>query len=349
MWSCTPEPWATQNSDISFDRLAVWPAGLFNTVKGGIPVENLMISLNCVTPIFIYMLVGWYASVRRVVPREVFSRISRLAFSVLLPFTMFNNIYSADLDASFPLPMVVYLLAVNIVFFTVGSLILFRTEPNGRRRGLSIQNIYRSNIAIIGVALAQPLMSAEALSAMCIAIAVLVPVYNVLAIIALELCRGRKVSTGKLLVSMVKNPLIFGSVTGILFSALGIRLPSPVESAVAGLAKTGSVIAVVALGANFEFSALRRNVRPLTKLALNRLVVYPLLMVAPAVLLGFRGSDLATILICVAAPISTSTYTMALVYDSDDELSGQTVIITSLFCCVTLFLWIFLFKQLGLF
>lgn len=312
-------------------------------------MENLIIAVNCVTPVFIYMLVGYFANSRKVVPREVFSQISRLAFSALLPFTMFHNIYSANLSTAFSPMMVVYLVVVNIVFFTVGSLILFRIQPDGRRRGLEIQNTYRSNIAIIGVALAQPLMSADALSAMCIAIAVLVPLYNVLAIIALELCRGTKVSLSKLAVSMVKNPLIFGSVTGILFSVLGIRLPSAVESAVSGLAKTGSVIALVALGATFEFSALRRNAKELTKLTLNRLVVYPLAMILPAISLGFRGSDLATILICVAAPISTSTYTMALVYDSDDVLSGQLVVTTSLFCCFTLFLWIFLFKQLGLF
>lgn len=312
-------------------------------------MENLIIAISCVTPIFIYMLVGYYASARKIVPQNVFRQISRVAFSCLLPFTLFNNIYTADLSAAFSPMMAVYLVAVNIVFFAVGSVILFRTQPDGRRRGLDIQNIYRTNIAIIGVALAQPLMSADALSAMCITIAVLVPLYNVLAIIALELCRGTKVSIPSLAVSMVKNPLIFGSVTGVLFSVLGIRLPSAVESAVAGLGKTGSVIALVALGATFEFSALRRNAKELTKLTVNRLVVYPLAMVLPAILLGFRGSDLATILICVAAPISTSTYTMALVYDSDDVLSGQTVITTSLFCCFTLFLWIFLFKQLGLF
>ena len=45
---------------------------------------------------------------------------------------------------------------------------------------------------------------------MCITIAVLVPIYNVLAIIALELCRGSKVSLSKLLVSMAKKAVNSG-------------------------------------------------------------------------------------------------------------------------------------------
>lgn len=312
-------------------------------------MENLIIALNCVMPIFIYMLVGYYAKSRKVVSQEVFSNISRLAFFCLLPFTMFHNIYTADLSASFSVRMMVYLVTVNILVFVIGCAVMFRTVKNGRRRGLYLQNLYRSNIAVVGVSLAQPLMTAGELAAMCVAIAVLVPISNAMAIIALELCRGTHISPKKLVMSVAKNPLVFGSLTGIVFSLLGLRLPSTVETAIAGLAKTGSVIILVALGGTFTFTALRKNAKILTLLTAARLVILPAVMITPAIIMGIRGSDLATILICFAAPLATAVYSMALVYDSDDELTGQLVVTTSLFCCVTLFLWIFLFKQLGLF
>jgi len=38
----------------------------------------------------------------------------------------------------------------------------------------------------------------------------------------------------------------------------------------------------------------------------------------------------------------------AMVYGGDHELTGQFVVTTSLFCCLTLFLWIFLLEQIGL-
>ena len=312
-------------------------------------MENLIISINCVAPIFLYMLAGYYANSRKFVPTEVFPQISRLAFSVLLPWTLFNNIYSADLGSAFSAPLLAYLLAANILVFILGSLILFRLEPDRRRRGLYIQNLYRSNIAIIGISLAQPLMDAAGIASMSIVVTVLVPLYNALAIIALELCRGGQISVKKLLVNMAKNPLIRGALAGIFCVVLGIRLPSAVESAVSGLAKAGSVMTLVALGATFQFSTLRKNALLLTKLTLVRLVGIPALLVTAAAVLGFRGSELAIITICTASPIASSTYPMALVYDSDHDLTGQLVITTSLFCCFTLFLWIFLCKQLGLF
>ena len=39
---------------------------------------------------------------------------------------------------------------------------------------------------------------------------------------------------------------------------------------------------------------------------------------------------------------------MAMARDSDHELTGQIVVTTSFFCYITLFLWIFVLKQLGL-
>ena len=312
-------------------------------------MENFIISLNCVTPIFIYMLIGYYAKSRKFVPQEVYSHISRLAFNALLPFLMFSNIYSADLSAAFSGRLLAYVLVANMILFAAAAVILFRAVPDRRKRGLYIQNVYRSNIAIIGIALAQSLMGPEGVASMSIVVTFLVPTYNVLAIIALELCRGSQVSVKKLLVSMAKNPLIMGAAAGIVFVALGIKLPGSVEKAVSGLGSTASIITMVALGATFEFGKLRENALLLTKLTLVGLVFSPALLVGLAILLGFRGNELAIITLCAASPIATSVYPMALVYDSDDELTGQLVITTSLFCCFTLFLWIFAGKQLALF
>ena len=312
-------------------------------------MENLITAFSCVVPTFLYMLVGYVANNRKIVPHETFANISRFAFAYLLPWTLFNNIYPADLSSAFSAPLVGYLVTAVVTVYVIGSFILFRTEKNPRRRGLYIQNLYRSNIAIIGVTLAQPLMDEGGLACISIIITFLVPVYNAFAIIALELCRGSAVDAKHILVNVSKNPLIRGALGGILCVLLGIHLPSSVETAIAGLAKSGSVMTLISLGATLQFSSLRKNAALLTRLTLVRLVGVPALLMGIALALGFRGTELAIILICTASPLASSTYPMALVYDSDYDLTGQLVVTTSLFCCLTLFLWIFLFKQLGLF
>ena len=46
--------------------------------------------------------------------------------------------------------------------------------------------------------------------------------------------------------------------------------------------------------------------------------------------------------------MASSSFPMALVYDSDHELTGQLIVTTALFCPFTLFLWILLLRMVGL-
>ncbi|MFQ9427550.1 MAG: AEC family transporter [Oscillospiraceae bacterium] len=203
-------------------------------------------------------------------------------------------------------------------------------------------------MAIVGIALMEVLSDANGVALMTIAVSILVPLYNVLAVIALELCSGRKVSIGTALRNVLKNPLIIGAVSGILVRFIGLRLPSAVESAVASLGKAGMTMALLTLGASFDFSEVGKNLRRLLFGNIMRLIIVPLITVGCAVFFGFRGDELAVILLCGATPVATTAFSMAQVYNSDYELTGQLVVTTSLMSCPTLFVWIFALKQLHL-
>ena len=49
-----------------------------------------------------------------------------------------------------------------------------------------------------------------------------------------------------------------------------------------------------------------------------------------------------------ASPTAVSSFTMAQQMDGDSQLAGQLVVFGSLFSILTIFLWVFSFKQLGL-
>ena len=311
-------------------------------------MENLIISINCVIPIFVTFLVGYYARSRRIVPESVFPQLSTLCFHVLLPVMMFNNVYSADFREAFSARLLTFLVLATCAVFGIACILSFAFVRDHRYRGTLIQVYYRSNIAVVGVALAQVLMDASGVATMTIAVSVLVPMYNVFAVIALELCRGGKVRWGQTLKNVARNPLILGTVLGAAFLLLKIRLPLPVESAVSSIGKTGSVMTLIALGASFDFSKLGGQLKRMAFCSALRLILVPAAVLAVALLLGYRDSELAVILICTGTPIATTTFPMAQVYDSDYELAGQLVVSTSMLSCLSMFLWIFALKEFAL-
>ena len=82
---------------------------------------------------------------------------------------------------------------------------------------------------------------------------------------------------------------------------------------------------------------------------LARLVIVPGIFVSAAAMLGFEDIELISLLAMFAAPAAISSYTMAEEMGSDSELAGNVVIFSSMSASFTMFLWLFIFKTLGLF
>ena len=311
-------------------------------------VENFVIALSCVTPMFLILCVGILVRYSHIIPPDMVQYLSTLSFRALLPLLLFHNLYTSDLSSSLHPRLAIYLPCFVLVWFLLSFLYYRIRIPDPRRRGALIQNAFRSNIAVIGVALAQSMMGDAGAALMAVTIATIVPIFNTLAVVTLEVCRGGSVGAKEIIRKILTNPLILGCAAGILVKALGITLPAPVESAIGSMGNAGSVLTMVALGASFEFSGVGKNARALVGAVSARLVLAPLCAIGAALLLGMRGNDLGIILVCMGAPTASASFPMAIAMDSDAELTGQIVVLTSLLCSFSMFLWIFLLKQAGL-
>lgn len=308
-------------------------------------MENLLISLRCVLPIFLIICTGAIARRRNFVPEETFSNLSIFSFHTLIPCMLFYNIYASDLSLSFDPAMLLFLVGSLLLWFCLGMVVFHRFEPDPRTRGAYLQCFFRTNIAVFSVVLAENLLDPAGVASMAMAVAIITPLFNVLSVIALESCRGGTIHIPTILKGILKNPLIPPCLLGIAFLVLRIRLPAPVEQALSTLGGAGSALTLIALGASFQTDGLRKNWKKVLFCDFIRLILSPFAAVSCALLLGFRGNALGVILLATAAPMATNTYPMAIACDSDHELTGQAVVTTAFLACFTLFLWIFLLKQ----
>ena len=307
-------------------------------------MKSLIISLNCVAPIFIMLIVGLLIRKSGMVPEEMFHQLSTVCFNILIPSQIFYNIYCSDLNAVFSLSLMGYLAAWEAIWFFLNYAFFTWRDPDPRTRGVYIQCAFRTNIAVVGVSLAKTMMDGAGVAAVTMATALLIPIYNVLAVFTLETCRGQKVHLNKTLKAIGKNPLIWSCVVGIVCVMIGFRLPDPLERSIRDLGTAGGAMTLISLGASLKGQGLVDNRRKLVGCNLLRLLIAPASALVPAFLFGFKGNSIGTILICTATPMATTAFPMALACESDYELTGQVVITTSLFCCITLFLWIFALK-----
>ena len=311
-------------------------------------LENLILSVNIVLPLLLVMAAGYGARAAGMLCEKTITQVNNLCFRIFLPILLMNNIRRASLSGVSGISALLFSAVGLFLLFAVLMLVIPGIVKENSRRGVVIQALFRSNYALFGMAVLASMFPGEDLALPSLMIPVSVPLYNVLAVICLEAFRGGRVSAGALIGKILRNPLIIGCLAGIVLMLLGNPVPAFLDSALLDLGKVATPLALFILGASFRLDALRSNGRTIAWVTAGKLVLVPLVAMAAAIAMGYRGQALASLLIAFGGPVAVSSFTMAQQMDGDADLAAELVISTTLFSVLTLFAFIFAFKMLAL-
>lgn len=312
-------------------------------------MENLIFSINVVLPIFLLMCLGILFRKINLFDDEFLTKANSFAFKILLPTHLFNNIYKSEISDAVNIKLII--VAVGIVLGVIGVMFIIvpKIEKDNRNRGIIIQGLYRSNFVLFGVPLSMNLFGETNVGPVTTLIAIIIPLYNFMAVVILDWYSSEKSDYKKTIISIIKNPLIIGCILGIIVAILKIKLPSFAEKTVNEVAKMATPLALMALGGEIKIKSAAKNIKYIAVVTIGKLLVIPAFVIILGLLLGFRKVELGALFSMVAPSISVSSYTMAQQYDCNDELAGQLVFISTLFSPVTIFLFVYILKTAGIF
>ncbi len=156
---------------------------------------------------------------------------SKFVFSVSLPALIFMNISAIDLSEAIDLGQIGYIYLGTLVSFLVIWFISLPFIKEGKDRSVFIQGAFRSNFAIVGFAIISKMFGDEALGKASIILAFILPLYNILAVIALTvpMRKEKKLEAKETLFEILLNPLIIAVIVALPFSYFKIQLPSMIE------------------------------------------------------------------------------------------------------------------------
>lgn len=312
-------------------------------------MDNLLFSFNVVLPLVLLMFLGAFLRKVNIFDKDFLKKTNKFTFKVLLPVLLFNNIYTSKISEDINLQFIMFAVIICLVIIGILIIVIPKIEKDNRNRGVIIQGLYRSNFILYGLALSGNIFGDEGLGLVTALIAIIVPIYNFAAVIILDIFTLEKQNYKKTTISILTNPLIIGSLLGILVSVLEIKLPAALDKTIADIAKTASPIALMILGGEIEINNIWKNIKYLIFVAAGKLLIIPAITAFIAIALGYRGVELGVLFSMVAPPTSVSSYTMAQQCDCNHELAGQIVFFTTILSPFSIFLYIFIFKSLGLF
>lgn len=310
-------------------------------------MENLILSFNVVIPLFINIMFGYFIKRIRLVDAKTLKVMNNVTFKTFLPLLLFYNVYKTKLDGAINAKLMIFAPTAILTACILATIVILILEKENKRRGVLIQSIFRSNFVLFGLPVVISLFGEESAGVASMVIAVIVPLFNFLAVIILEIFRGGKIDIKKIVQGIITNPLILSSMLGLILLFLNIRLPYFLEKSINDISKIATPLALIILGGSFEFSKISGNMKQILIGVAGKLVAVPIIFVPIAIKLGFRHIELATLMIMLTAPTAVSSFTMAEQMDGDGELAGQLVVFSSAVSVFTIFVWIFVVKQLG--
>lgn len=299
---------------------------------------NLFPVLEAILPILLTILVGYFLRSTRFISDEGFAAFDKLCFRLLLPALLFSNIYSADFSRDFNTYVILFLLGSTLLVFLIVFSFVPRLFPlNNADKVTMVHAISHGNLAVIGMPLISNLFGREALPLFSILLMTTTIIINPLMIFAHLHFGKEKLTLFRLVKGIVSSPFLLGTLFGLLFNLLGIRVPVAIQTTVSNLKGIATPLCLIALGGALKFRKQKSSWTPVIFSALAKCVMVPLIIIPLAIWVGFRGLALASISVIFLCPTATSTFSYCTGYCGNPEMAAQTILVSTVLSFFTMF------------
>src|SRR3954452_15327098 len=264
--------------------------------------------------------------------------LSRLAFFVLSPALLFTVLSQSDVSHLFSalLPISAIAAIVNIAAFLVVSLLIWRRPlPDATIGALASGYVNANNI---GLPVSVYVLGDASSSApvILLQLIVLAPI----ALTVLDVTTSGRVSVGRILLQPVRNPLIIGSLLGVIVAVAHLKIPAPVLAPFELVGGAAVPVILLTFGMSLHGSRVlapgtdRRDVLLASSLKLAAMPVV-------AWLLGqfvwhLHGHRLFVVVVLAALPTAQNIFNYAQRYGVATVLARDTVLITTALSIVVL-------------
>ena len=298
----------------------------------------MLIIFESILPIFLLVLLGVALKRSPLINGSFWDGLEQCGYYVLFPALLFHTLATADF-ASLETGAIGVTAVVVVVLVSALVLSLW---PLLRRIGVTpsayssvFQTATRWN-AFIALAIAGKTYGDLGLTVVALVMAVVIVPINLINVAVLLSFSGTRTSYGAFMLRIVTNPLIISSLLGVIVNRLGVPIYEPLMTSVDLVGRAALSLGLIAVGAGLRISdALKPRPLVLFSTAI-KLVFFPLLMMAAALIAGITGPAVALLGLSAGVPTAMNGYLLAKKMGGDAELYAATATVQTVFSFVTI-------------
>ena len=296
-------------------------------------IRDILTVGGSVVTLFLLMAVGFVLAKLQVVTKPTLGQMSRVLMCVVCPAVMID-ILAAETRNWATVRVMLTAGAVLVGTYVLNMVLIqlgFRKKSPEQRGVLRFASM-SGNTGFMGIPLIQAVLGD---SAMLIAVTSLV-VFNIS-----SWTHGAILIGGKERASVKKalvNPGVIGFAIALAVFASGVKVPSPVISAVDFVASLNTPLAMIIIGGQMASVDLKSIIKDgrLYVSALIKLLVMPLITLLVLLPLGLEPIIVVAVTILAGCPTAGATSIMSEMMGKDSSLAARLVTLSTIFCVITL-------------
>ena len=309
----------------------------------------MLTTIQAIAPIFLIIATGFVLFRTRIVDESVWSAIEHICFYLLLPFLIIRTLSRANLGS---VPIVDFMLVIVVAIFGMSSLLILVQAFVWKRfpqSGPSFSSIFQGATrfhGFVAIAVIGPLYGDAGVTLAALALAIMVPLLNVISVVVLTVYGSstQKTAPGAVAKKILTNPLIIACGVGLLFNRFGV--PDILFQSIDIIGAGGLGLALLAVGAGMKPERAADHKWLLFIGVLTRLIGMPALVILMSWLLGLEGLPRTVAIIAGAVPTAAASYVMARKMGGDAELMSSIVTVQIIASFFTLPLFVYLADNL---
>ena len=297
--------------------------------------------LYALIPVFLVIALGF--AIRRMdFPGEaLWAPLDQINYHVLFPALLCYTLAVAEIRLG-EIGTMAAVLAAGMMAMVALLMLSKRFLPmTGPEFSSVFQGAVRWN-SFVALAAIASLWGKPGLTLAAVAVAVMVPIANVVSVTVLTRYAGATPAGPAAIAKLLaRNPLILACLAGIALNLTGIGLPGPLATTFKIVGDASLTLGLLAVGAGLQVvNVLEKKWIVLYTSAL-KLVAMPLMMMGFCILFGVDGLARLVVLICAAVPGATSSYMLARQLGGDMQLMASLITGGTILAVVTmpLMLW----------
>lgn len=292
--------------------------------------------LAAILPVFLVIMLGVAIRQWRWLPEEFFPSVEKFSYFIAFPALLFSGTARLDFHGRMvgELALATLLPTILVALLTLLVLLFWRGLPDASRSSI-VQGAMRPN-SYFGIAVSALLFPPQTASLVMLALALCLPVVNVLSILALSWWSGTKPELAKVSKALATNPIILSTLAGMAASVSGIAMPAPLMNTLDILGKSALALGLVCVGSGLVFSLEGLRPAALAYTSLAKLVLLPLMAVQVCALFGVSGPVALAAGFYCALPTAPNAYIMARQMGGDARLMASLITLQTLLAALTI-------------